>query len=189
MQMNKVINKKMLDSHQDFSRLSYCCPVSWRFCSFGTAGLAFHKPQPFTDDIKLSVYQFSPGSRPGGGGGGSSSAELPSSLPRPPGLAPQHCFGQVSQCCHLQSARVSSPALIVLELAHLHLQPQSLLQCVGQSLTSLKCCSLRGPGSALLLSDPHLVFALRASSTMLPGQGAGLAFPQVRGEFNFCEIF
>ena len=35
----------ILDLHQDSSEISYCCPVSLRFCSFGSAGLALsHAP-------------------------------------------------------------------------------------------------------------------------------------------------
>lgn len=47
----------ILDPHQNSSRLSCYCPVSWKSCSFGSAEPALHALQQFTDKMDTGVRQ------------------------------------------------------------------------------------------------------------------------------------
>lgn len=47
----------IVESHWNSLEISDCCPMSWRFCRFGSVGLAPHALQQFINWIQLEVGQ------------------------------------------------------------------------------------------------------------------------------------
>lgn len=93
----------VLCPHQDSSLISCCCPVSWRFCSFGSIGphaLAPHRWGGCWGGLTKST---------GSGHGGSWVGQpANSSVPKLPEQCPGEGWGQLS-CSH--ALRAGSPKL------------------------------------------------------------------------------
>ena len=99
-----------INPHWDCSKLSCCCPESWRSCSFGTAGLA----QPFTDYIDIGGGQFRALDLGLGDGTDGQPTDFPLSAPlgqlsspvlmRPPNLTISRRQGQFSYSHDLEAS-------------------------------------------------------------------------------------
>jgi hypothetical protein len=92
----------MLDPHQDSSQLSCCCPVSWRACSFSSAGPApsYHMLQQFIDGVHVGWANSKPWVW----------AWVLAELVSPPALLYPHHQGQLS--CFAQVRRRTGLALL-----------------------------------------------------------------------------